>query len=279
MPGIDVFVGGHAHRGIEVPYVHPETGSIIVQTYGYGTRLGFLRLKVDTERHRIVSHEGELLKVWSDELSPDPVMAAKMDRYKKQVAPIIGDVVGRASVRLVRSYNTESLLGAFSADVIRKLTAAEASFMNAGGLRADLPEGDITIGNVQDAFPFYNTVDVFALSGREVREILEQGFTLDRGMVQVSGIEAHYDLSRPQGKRLVDAKIGGAPLDGSRIYRVAANSFMGEGGDLYQTFVHAKKLDNLPKDIAQVVIDYLRKQSGSVPAPTMGRLVPVEVSR
>ncbi len=40
VPGIDVFVGGHTHRGIEVPYVHPETGSIIVQTYGYGTRLG-----------------------------------------------------------------------------------------------------------------------------------------------------------------------------------------------------------------------------------------------
>jgi 5'-nucleotidase/UDP-sugar diphosphatase len=279
VPGIDVFVGGHAHRGIEVPYVHPDTGSIIVQTYGYGTRLGFLRLRVDTERHRIVSHEGELLKVWSDELPPDPVMAAKMDRYKKQVAPIIGDVVGRASVRLVRSYNSESRLGAFSADVIREVTGAEASFMNAGGLRADLPEGDITIGNVQDAFPFYNTVDVFALSGREVREILEQGFTLDRGMVQVSGIEAHYDLSRPEGKRLVDAKIGGAPLDDSRIYRVAANSFMGEGGDLYQTFVHAKKIDNVPKDVAQVVIDYLRKQSGPVPAPAMGRLVAVEGSR
>ncbi len=45
VPGIDVFVGGHAHRGIEVPYVHPRTGTIIVQTYGYGTRLGVLHLE------------------------------------------------------------------------------------------------------------------------------------------------------------------------------------------------------------------------------------------
>ena len=34
VPGIDVFVGGHAHRGIEVPWVSPQTGSIVVQTYG-----------------------------------------------------------------------------------------------------------------------------------------------------------------------------------------------------------------------------------------------------
>src|SRR5438132_1684114 len=44
--GIDVFVGGHAHRGIETPFVHPKTGTLIVQTYGYGTRLGYLKLRL-----------------------------------------------------------------------------------------------------------------------------------------------------------------------------------------------------------------------------------------
>lgn len=37
VPGIGVFIGGHAHIGIEVPFVHPKTGTLIVQTYGYGT--------------------------------------------------------------------------------------------------------------------------------------------------------------------------------------------------------------------------------------------------
>ncbi len=182
-------------------------------------------------------------------------------------------------MRLVRSYDTESPLGAFTADVIRELTSADASVMNAGGLCGDLPEGDITVGNVEDAFPFANSVDVFALTGREVREILEQSFTLVRGMDQVSGIEARYDLSRPPGERLVDARVAGETLDDSRIYRVATNSFLGEGGDLHETFVHARKIKSIPEEIAQVMIDYLRKQSGPVPAPAMGRLVPVEGSR
>ncbi|HXV61010.1 MAG TPA: 5'-nucleotidase C-terminal domain-containing protein [Vicinamibacteria bacterium] len=275
VPGIDVFVGGHAHRGIEVPYVHEENRTIIVQTYGYGTRLGFLRLRVDTDTNRVVSHQGELLKVWSEELPPHPLMTAKMEKYKREVEPVIGEVVGRASVRLVRRYNAESYLGAFSADVIRELTGAEVSFMNAGGLRADLPEGEITVGNVQDAFPFRNTVDVFQLAGAEIRQVLEQGFTLLRGMVQVSGIVARYDLSKPTGKRLVEARIAGELLDDARTYRVATNSFMGEGGDLYETFVGAKKIDNVNKDVAQIVIDSLRARNGPVEAPEMRRLVPV----
>ena len=150
-------------------------------------------MKVDMDSEEVVAHEGELLKVWSNELTPNPVMVAKMDAYKKKVAPVIGEVVGHAATRIIRSYNTESLLGAFSTDIMRELTGTDVAFMNAGGLRADLPEGAITLGNVQDAFPFYNTVVTLEMTGAQIREILEQGFTLLRGMVQVSGLVAHYD--------------------------------------------------------------------------------------
>jgi len=274
IPGIDVFVGGHAHRGIEEPYVHADTGTIIVQTYGYGTRLGYLRLTIDTDTREIVSHEGELLKVWSDELEPHPRMQAKMDAYKAQVAPIIGDIVGRASQRLVRSYNTESVLGAFIADVMRALTHTEAAFTNAGGLRADIPRGDVTIGNIQDALPFYNTIDVFELTGAQIKEVLEQGFTLLRGMVQVSGIVAHYDLTQPYGERLVDARIEAVPIEDTRIYRIATNNFLGEGGDLYKTFLEGKKVDHIDKDLAQIVVEHF-ETVGTVDAPPLRRLMPV----
>jgi 2',3'-cyclic-nucleotide 2'-phosphodiesterase (5'-nucleotidase family) len=274
VPGIDVFVGGHAHRGIEEPFVHPENKSLIVQTYGYGTRLGFLRLRVDLATGRVLSHEGELLKVWSDELPPHPTMARKMERYKQQVAPFIGEVVGRASTRLVRSYNTESPLGAFSADVLRELTGADVAFMNAGGLRADLPEGEITLGHVQDAFPFYNTVMLLELTGAQIEAILEQGFTLLRGMIQVSGLTARYDLGRPAGKRLLELRIGGEPAASERVYRVATASFLAEGGDLYRTFLQGKRVREIEKDIAAVVADYLKRQTGPLPPPSLNRLIP-----
>lgn len=270
--GIDVFIGGHAHRGIETPYVHPKTGTLIVQTYGYGTRLGLLKLSL--RGGRVVAHRGELLKVWSDRIPPDRAVAAKLERYKRQTAPEIGVVVGRSRVRLVRDYNRESPLGSFVADVMREQSAADVAFENAGGLRADLPAGPVTNGNVLDALPFLNTLVTCDMSGDQIRAVLEQGLSLERGLVQVSGITASYDLGRPAGRRLVAASIGGRPLEGARRYRVATNSFLAQGGDLYGTFLEAKQEDT-GKALSDVVIDFFRGR-GEVEAPAAGRLLPAD---
>ena len=58
--GIDVIFSGHADSGTESPYVHPTTGTLIMQTYGQGTRLGFLQLQLGkTEKNsRAIAHEG-----------------------------------------------------------------------------------------------------------------------------------------------------------------------------------------------------------------------------
>jgi 5'-nucleotidase/UDP-sugar diphosphatase len=267
--GIDVFVGGHAHRGIEQPYVHPKTGTLIVQTYGYGTRLGYLKLKVKDQK--IISHSGELLKVWSDQLPADKEVAAKLARYKQQVAPQIGGVVGRLKARLVRDYNRESSLGCFVADVIREASGADIGLQNAGGIRADLPAGEVTKGNVLDALPFINGLTVCEMTGAQIREVLEQGFSLERGMIQVSGLRAIYDLSKPAGHRLIELRINDAPVEDQKVYRVATSSFLAEGGDLYQTFLQTKQT-NTGKMLSETVMEYLEKH-GEVAPPRMGRLV------
>jgi len=275
VPGIDVFVGGHAHRGIETPYVHPQTGTIIVQTYGYGTRLGYLKLRL--RGRKVVWHRGELLKVWSDRLRPDPAVATKFQRYKEQVAPEIGEVVGHTTVRLIRDYRAESLLGSFVADVMRAESSAEVAFENAGGLRADIPQGEITKGDVLDALPFLNTLVVCEMTGAQIREVLEQSFTLTRGMMQASGLRASYDMRRPPGQRLVELTIGGRPVDDTRSYRVATNSFIANGGDLYATFTQTRQEDS-HTDLAPLVMAFLRKHREIQP-PQMGRLVSLSAGR
>jgi 2',3'-cyclic-nucleotide 2'-phosphodiesterase (5'-nucleotidase family) len=273
--GIDVFVGGHAHRGIEQPFVHPKTGTLIVQTYGYGTRLGYLKLTL--RGNKVLSHTGELKKVWSDQLPQDPEVAAKVKHYQNQVAAEIRQVIGSAEVRLVRDYRTESLLGAFVADVMREVSGAEVAITNAGGLRADVPRGEVTNGNVLDALPFVNSVVKCEMTGAQIKEVLEQGFTLERGMVQVSGLRARYDMQRPAGKRLLSLEIGGRPVDDDKLYRVATNSFLAQGGDLYQTFLRVKQEDTGVL-LSTAVIDYFRRK-GRIGAPELGRLIPVGAAR
>ncbi|HWQ02995.1 MAG TPA: bifunctional UDP-sugar hydrolase/5'-nucleotidase, partial [Candidatus Nitrosotenuis sp.] len=273
--GIDVFVGGHAHRGIEKPFVHPKTGTLIVQTYGYGTRLGYLKLRL--RGGKVASHEGELLKVWSDQLPPDPEVAAKVKQYQQLVAPEIGEIVGRSKVRLTRDYRAESLLGAFVADVMRELAKTDVAFTNAGGLRADLPRGEVSKGHVLDALPFVNTVVICEMTGAQIKEVLEQGFTLERGMVQVSGLRARYDLSKPKGQRLLSLEINGQPAEDTKMYRVATNSFLGQGGDLYATFTRVKQQDT-GKLLSTAVLEHFRR-AREVEAPQMQRLIPVGDAR
>lgn len=273
--GIDVFIGGHAHRGIEVPYVHPKTGTIISQTYGYGTRLGYLRLAV--RDGKVVSHKGELLKVWSDQLPGDARVQATIDKYKKLTAPQIGIVQGVLRKRLVRDYNRESSLGSYIADVMREVGQADIGMQNAGGIRADLPEGEVTNGNVYDALPFVNSLAVCEMTGRQIRAVLEQSLSLERGMMQVSGLVARYDLSKPIGSRLVGLEIGGRPAEDDRVYRVATNSFIWEGGDLYTMFVGTKLLSRRGL-LSEIVMDHL-KRNRTVDAPRPGRLVPVGGAR
>ena len=61
---------------------------------------------------------------------------------------------------------------------------------------------------------------------------------------RASAIEA--DARRPAGSRIVSVKVGDAPLDEGRTYRVATNDFLLRGGDGYTAFRDAKPL--LPAD-------------------------------
>jgi 2',3'-cyclic-nucleotide 2'-phosphodiesterase (5'-nucleotidase family) len=54
VPGIDVYIAAHSHHGLEQPIVHPDTRTLITQTYGYGTRLGRIRLSV--KDRKVVRH-------------------------------------------------------------------------------------------------------------------------------------------------------------------------------------------------------------------------------
>jgi 2',3'-cyclic-nucleotide 2'-phosphodiesterase/3'-nucleotidase len=179
--------------------------------------------------------------------------------------------VGYSDIRLVRDYVAESSLGNFAADVIKEVTGSEIAFQNAGGLRADLPEGPVTKGNILDAFPFHNTLVSTTMNGRQVKIILEQGLSMERGMIQVSGIRAVYDLKRPINNRLLSVEINGKPLGMKKKYKVGTQSFLAQGGDLYDTFLESEYQDR-KVNFSEEIIDYLRINN-KIKEPKKGRLI------
>lgn len=269
VPGIDVYIAAHSHHGLEQALVHPDTGTIITQTYGYGTRVGRVRLALDGGR--VVDHEAVLVPVESDRVPAHPAVVARVAQYRARVADQIGPPVGRAARRFTRKYHQESTLGALCADVLRAQAGSEVGLTNAGGLRADLPEGPIDRGHVLDAFPFLNDSVTLDLPGGALWEAIEQGCSLEAGMVQLSGVRVEYDPRRPVGARVLSVSVGDRPLERERRYRVTTNSFLAEGGDGYRSLRDGRIIG---RDVVlnELVLEHVRR-AGTVELPRMGRIV------
>jgi 2',3'-cyclic-nucleotide 2'-phosphodiesterase (5'-nucleotidase family) len=272
--GVDVLIGGHADAGQEEPFVHPETGTLICQTYGQGTRLGLLKLTVDTEADEVLAHDGRLLVVDSDALEPHPKVAAKLAAYRARF-PEVDEIVGRTAARLTRRYNEESDLGSLMADILRDHGATDIAFIHSGGIRADLPAGPVTRENLLDAFPFIDFVYILNMTGAQILDVLEQSFTLERGVLQVSGLEVEFDLSQPIGDRVIAVRVGEEPLEADRTYSITTLDFLASGADLYSGFTGAKVIRGEGPEFAELL--EARFATGEpVTAPPGGRLIPID---
>ena len=228
VPGVAAWFGGHSHD-----LVADRIGGAPVMIPGsHGEYVAVCDLVVDPLKHRVIESSSRLVRTYADEVTPDSTMQARVERWNSAIAPIAAQHVGR-NLRTLRRGRGENLVGNLVSDAMRAAAGADIALQNSGGLRADLPEGEITRGQVYEVMPFDNVVFVIDLTGAEVRLALEQG--LRRGRVtQVSGVRYSYDPDRPPLQRIVqllDAK--GASLDSTKVYRVATNDFMATGGDDY----------------------------------------------
>jgi len=274
VPGIDVFVGGHAHRGIEIPWVSPKTGSIVVQTYGHGTTIGVLKLRLNAQK-KIISHSGGLIRVTNGVFDTPPAVEQTITHWEQEGDRIGQEKIATLQAPLKRSYDTESAIGDLIADALLAQTGAQIAFENSGGIRADLAAGVVTRYDLVSALPFFNTVATAQMTGKQVRELLEQSLTLKVGMMQEGGLEVRYDPSLPKYHRVISATVAGKPLDDATSYKVATNSFLVYGGDHYDMFLRATGLHDTGENIVDAVAEYMKTHS-PVAAPKGGRLVSVK---
>jgi 5'-nucleotidase/UDP-sugar diphosphatase len=274
VPGIDVLVGGHAHRGIDPPYREPTHGTIIVQTYGHATTLGVLDLTLKAEGKGVASYTGRLERVLAAGERPMPEVARRAAYWRGVVAAMAAQPVCQASAPITRTYAGPSALGNLVTDLLREHTQADVALYNAGGLRADLPAGTVTRADVTSALPFNNRLVVVRLKGSAVRAALEQGLSEEHGMVQQSGMTVRFDASAPPGHRLVSAAVNGRPLADDATYLVATIDFLAQGGDGYASLGTGDTVSTAREPIATQVAEWL-KERGHVFPVSDDRTLPV----
>ena len=313
--GINALLDGHSHDTYHVEMRNKVRETVLRQ--GCGTKMegiGYLKIaakdgameagvmmwnnddfnatqlyQLDTDVTKAVAEATETLNVKLAEV------VAKTDVELTINDPVAKTEEGKP-VRIIR--NAETNLGDLCADAYRY----DIAFVNGGGIRVSIKEGDITLNDILKVHPFGNALCVCEATGQQILDALEFG-AKDvpgefGGFLQVSGLtyEIHTYLPSTvkmdekrmfvgvEGEyRVKNVMVGGEPLDLEKIYTLASHNYMlqgqGDGYTIFEDNVYTQEsvmLDN------QVLITYITEGLNGVVGADyanpygQGRIVAVE---
>lgn len=194
---------------------------------------------------------------------PDADGIAFLRPYQHVVDSIMGPKVGR-SAKYMTPHRPESELSNLLADIL--VWAAkdygetpDFGVYNMGGVRADLPAGDVTYGDVLDIAPFENKIAFVTLSGAEVLRLFSE-------MASVGGEGVSHAVRMVISKdgKLISATIGGQEIDPAKDYRLSTIDYLLGGTDKMLTFKKGRDI-NSPQKVENntrfIIMNYFREQT------------------
>jgi 5'-nucleotidase len=300
---IDAFFAGHTHANMG----HYVNGVPTVQGLAMSREFSTVDLWVDTRNNRVTrseirphtmicsfvyegtQHCDPRLAVKGAKLvprvfngvtiDPDPRTAAAISPYLRRVAAKRDEKLGiRTDALFTRHYSGESPLGNLIADALRRSAGADVALMNSGGIRSELPRGDLTYGDIFAVSPFDNYPAMVIMTGAQLIELLRSTSTGARGIMQVSGVKYTFDASKKGLERFVSATLeDGRPIEPEKLYSVIMPDFIAMGGDGSEAV-----MNSIPKDrfttfyaapIRDVLVAELKKFNGTPLEPKVeGRI-------
>lgn len=170
----------------------------------------------------------------------------------------------------MRAYRYETPLSNWYVNMVMQKVGAlagkkiDVGIGNFGGIRVNMPKGDVTLDDMLSMFPFKNYVVYLEHKGSELRKIFEK--MAATRFEAVGGVEIVAE-----NKKLTKALIGGEPIDDDKLYTVATISFLLYGGDnltLAENAVNMEIYDVTIIDMVMEYIDNLKKEGKNITPPT-----------
>ena len=304
--GVDVVVGGHTNtflsntysgaRGEYPTVLESASGEpvLVVQASTKTVYLGRLDVEFDADG-LLTDWDGDAILL-SRYISPDPEISDLIAGLAEPIAELRAKPVGEAAMALTGTNPRlcrigECLLGNVISDALLEETGVDIALQNGGGIRADIDEGVVSLGDVLTMLPFGNLISTFELSGADVLAVLENSVNriqLDENnnpsldgasgrFMQVAGLRYTFDATQDVGSRVVSVDVmqGGeyVALDAEAVYSVATNDFIRAGGDGYAMLAeNAINPYDQGRPLDQVVADYIAANS-PISAMLEGRII------
>ncbi|MEO8149506.1 MAG: 5'-nucleotidase [Bacteroidia bacterium] len=185
--------------------------------------------------------------------------------YRDELSLTMDKVIGETDVALEKG-QPEGKLGNFVADLALQQgnknyfpadnKKADFVFLNNGGLRAPLPQGEITVGKVFELLPFENELIVVTLKGTTVNQLIN--FIIDKGGMPVSNIKITI-----KDKKAIAVKINGNDFDSTQTYKVITSDYLANGGDNLKMMSDAISKETLGLKLRDAILTQIKELTAS----------------
>jgi 2',3'-cyclic-nucleotide 2'-phosphodiesterase/3'-nucleotidase len=270
VPGFDVIFTGHDHKAANEKFVNSAGDTVLILNGGSRSEklaeadITFTTGKVKGKRH--IKIAGKLLNV--SDFKPDPEFIERFNPQFKTVDEYVNRQIGNSTVTISSrdSYFGSSAFVDMIHSIQLAITGADISFAAPLSFDVQIRKGPINVGDMFKLYRFENMLYTMSLSGDEIKKYLEYSYSgwlntmngpgalllklrvgkngkpilsnnkawfknQSYNFDSAAGINYTVDVSRPEGDRItITGFTDGRPFDKNKMYKVAVNSYRGNGG-------------------------------------------------
>lgn len=269
VPGFDIIFNGHDHAAFNEKIVNITGDTVFILDGGSKAEkiaradIYFSKKTRGKQTKRIT---GSLVNV--KDFAPDPDFKTRFSGEDKTIREYVNKVIGESAstVSSREAYFGSSAFVDMIHSMQLEISGAEISFAAPLSFDVSINKGPVTVGDMFKLYRFENMLYTMSLTGEEIVRYLEFSYSgwlntmkgagnnllkfradkdgtliMNGGKAwlrnppynfdSAAGIEYTVDVSKPEGNRItVNSLTDGRPFELTRRYRVALNSYRGNGG-------------------------------------------------
>lgn len=199
--------------------------------------------------------------------------------YRENIDKDMNEVLAYAPETLEKSKGQwQTSIGSLQADItlasankilqLKEKKSVDICLLNHGGIRAIIPQGNVTTRTAFELMPFENNLVVVALKGEQIVEMVDY-IIKERKPHPLSGMQI---ILAKDEKSYKSVSVQGKPLDLNTTYYVATNDYLYNGGDSMYFFKKGSAVYDLDYKLRNVWIDYF-KEVDTIPTPKNQRII------
>ncbi|MDR1003475.1 MAG: bifunctional metallophosphatase/5'-nucleotidase [Prevotellaceae bacterium] len=266
VPGFDAVLLGHDHLQLCKKVANANGDSVFVINPGNnGEAVAQIHIKLKLKEGNIISKEItghiEETKTYPEDKDFQAYFARQRQRVRNYVQTKIGRISKTISTR--DAYFGPNAFVSLIHMIQMEVCKADISLASPLSYNTEIRQGDVTMGDIFRFYTFENQLYTIEMYGREIRDELEMSYNLwtnrmlspDEHLLllreqpldgtsersffvnytsnfdSAAGLFYTVDVTRPMGNKVhITGLTNGQPFDLNRIYRVAVNSYRGNGG-------------------------------------------------